>query len=539
MSSIARNTIALRPFDLALVGKVLVGGMALIFAIHFLVIVIAGSGLVAVSRYLTAALVGMAAGCTVWRALLVPLRERLPWLWAALGIALWAAAHALEAFLGPSPGGSVLTVDASDFVYVSAIFPLLIALSTTRETQSVRAVVLLNTAQIALALVLSWMLLYRMTFSPALAGAVMSRVYGAACALLAVMGLLRLFCWSSVEERACFRTINLFLWTYLPVELGMDYLTQYHGLRSGTLLDLLWSAPFGLAAWNALTLPLGAGDTSTPRPQTRSRLFVECLCPVLLNLGIFALAAAVIRQHLALGLLAMFALLLVQGFQAAVVQMNYLVGRNLLLDREHKLRTANAALEQLTLLDPLTGIANRRGFDAAFNAAWRRALRRRYPLALLLVDVDLFKSVNDLHGHAYGDECLVALAHMMVGEARRPDDLVARLGGEEFILLLPETSADGALVVAKRLHECVGKLALANEASPFDRLLTISIGIAICFPAPAIQPSELFEAADQALYTAKDQGRNQTYSVFIRPEGRETPATPTGASQPASKSTSN
>ena len=533
MASIARNSIVLRPIDLALVGKALAGAMGLVFIVHLVLILFAEHFNISASRYLTASLVALAAACALWRALLLPWRERPPWMWAALGTALWAVAHAAEAYLAHSSAGSVLTVDVADFIYVIAIIPLLIAFSTTREVQSVRAVVVLNSTQIALALVLAWVLLYGITLTPQRAASAMGGIYGGACLLLAVMGMLRLFCWATIEEKHCFRTINIFLWTYLPVELGIDYFTRYHGLRAGTPLDLAWSIPFGLAGWSALTLPLGKGDDLSPPQRTGARLLVECLCPVLLTVAIFALAAAVIPQHMALGLAAMFFLLVVQGFQAAVVQMNYLSGRNLLLDREQKLRTANTSLEQLTLLDPLTGISNRRGFDSAFDAAWRRALRRQYPIALLLVDVDYFKAVNDLHGHAYGDECLVALARAMDAMARRPDDLVARLGGEEFALLLPETSADGALLVARRLHESLRKLALMNQGSPFDRLLTISIGIAICIPSHGVKSAEVFEAADQALYTAKDQGRNRIYSVLLRQDSGVAPIT-SAADPPAS-----
>ncbi|MFZ0392706.1 MAG: GGDEF domain-containing protein [Terracidiphilus sp.] len=523
MASIARNSIVLRPIDLALVGKALAGAMGLVFAAHLVLILVAGQSEIAASRYLTAALVALAAACALWRALLLPWRERSPWMLAALGAALWAVAHALEAFLAHSSAASVLTMDEADFIYIVSILLLLIALSTPREVQSVRALVVLNSAQIALALVLAWVLLYGTSLSPQRAVSTMGRIYGSACLLLAVMGLLRLFSWATQEEKQCFRTINFFLWTYLPVELGMDYLTQHRGLRAGTLLDLAWSIPFALAGWNALTRPLGKGDEPSPPQRSRASLLVDCLCPVLLTAAIFALAAAVVPRHMALGLASMFFLLAVQGIQAAVVQMNYLAGRNLLLDREHKLRTANAALEQLTLLDPLTGVANRRGFDSAFDAAWRRALRRHYPVTLLLIDVDSFKAVNDLHGHAYGDECLVAIARAMDLLARRPDDHVARLGGEEFALLLPETGADGAVLIARRLHESVRKLALANQGSPFDRLLTVSIGIAICMPASGTQPAAVFEAADQALYSAKDQGRNRTYSVLLRAEGSDAP----------------
>ncbi|HEY3703414.1 MAG TPA: GGDEF domain-containing protein [Terracidiphilus sp.] len=514
MSSVAQQAAALRPVDRLPSGKLPRVLMAGIFAAH-LVVLLVDRHAAGVSRIFTSALVAVAGLCTFWRARLLPWRERPTWLWAGTGVLLWAAAHSIEVFAGHSTGGSVLTVDASDFVYVCAIFPLLMAFATTRETQSLRGVFVLNCAQTGLALVLAWYMLYRMSRSPEVAEVIMGRIYGAACALLAVMSLMRRFCRVTEEERQALRWISFFLWSYLPVELGMDYLTQYRGLTSGTLLDLAWSIPFGIAGWFALALPLSGTSTRPRAAMSTARLLVECACPLLLNAGIFALAAAVIRQHLRLGLIAIGCLLLIQGLQAALVQMSYLNGRRTLLARESELRAANASLEQLALVDPLTGIANRRRFDHAFRAAFRRASRRRHPLALLLVDADFFKSVNDLHGHPYGDECLVALAGVMACQARGPDDVVARIGGEEFVVLLPDTDADGAAAVARRLHEEVQKLALLNEASPFGGRLTISIGLAAWFSSSGLSESDLMRAADQTLYRAKQGGRNRTASVLL------------------------
>lgn len=515
MAATAPNPVVLRPIDLALVGRALAGAMALLFAVQFLLIVVVGQRAGAASGYCTSTLVFAAAACALWRALLLPRRVRTHWLWAAFAIALWAVAHALEDRFRHTPAGAILSVDAAAFLYIGAMLSVVVALSTTRETQAVRAVSVLNFAQIALALLLAWFLLGG-SAPPAAHAAIMRKIEDTAGLLLVVMGALRLSSCATQEEKHCFRTLNFLLWTYVPIDLAMYYLWSHRGLKSGTLLDLLWNVPFALAAWKALTLPLDKAEPSPLPERSRARLLIESLCPLLLTAAVFSLAAAVVLQHVPLGLGAMFFLLVVQGFQAAMVQVNYVQGHRMLLDRELKLRTANSSLEQLTLLDPLTGISNRRAFDNAFAAAWRRSLRRQSPLALLLIDVDLFKGVNDRHGHAYGDACLATLARVLHAGARRPDDLLARLGGEEFVLLLPETTADGALHVARRLHESVRKLALANNASPFDRLLTISIGVAFCMPTPDLQPAAVFEAADQALYSAKDQGRNRTFSVLLK-----------------------
>jgi diguanylate cyclase (GGDEF)-like protein len=232
---------------------------------------------------------------------------------------------------------------------------------------------------------------------------------------------------------------------------------------------------------------------------------------MLITAGIFALAASIIRQHAVLGLSAIFIVLAIQGIHAAVVQLNYLTGRNLLLEREQDLRTANVALRQMSLEDPLTHIANRRRFDAALEIAWRGGTRRQQPLALLMIDVDFFKGVNDLHGHSYGDECLVLIARILNQQAHRPDDVVARLGGEEFVLLLPDTDVSGAAKVADRLLEAIRSLDVINQASPFDKKLTVSIGLAtVNHPQAGVDPTVLVDCADQALYDAKHQGRNRT-----------------------------
>ena len=504
--------------------RALLWGIGAVMAVHLAVLLVLGSHGADASRACTAVTVVLASACLLARVHLLPGRERPTWFWAATGMLLWGIAHATELFISHSVAASNLTVDASDFIYVASIFPLLVAFSTTRELQALRAVFFFNCAQVVLASFLSYDLLYRMEIAPAAAETVMGKIYGVACVLLAVMSLLRSFTWATQEERRCFHWISIFLWTYLPIELGMDYATQYHGLKAGTLLDLLWSVPFVLTGWKAITLPID--ETGPEEPNTalhrhirKSRLLAECLCPLLINAGIFALAAAVIEQHLLLGLAAIFALLLIQGVQAALVQMSYLTGRNLLLDRERDLQVANAALEELTLLDPLTSLANRRRFNAALEDAWRRAMREHRPLSLLMLDADFFKGINDHHGHTYGDNCLVNIAGVLLQQVHRVNDLAARLGGEEFALLLPDTDERGAEPIANRVREAVRKLNIANAASPHGRVLTVSIGTATCLPSalrPETAPAALFEAADKALYEAKAQGRNCACTSVLR-----------------------
>jgi diguanylate cyclase (GGDEF)-like protein len=521
-----------RPLARMGIRTMLVWMMLGLFVLHAFVLLLPWPHTAPVSRCFTSAIALLASLSIVARVRLLPGRDRPIWLWAGLGIFLWAVAHVVEIFVGHASGATDLSVDAADFIYVAALFPLLIAFSTTRELQSLRAVFIFNGAQILLACFLSYVLLYRMVMAPQAAQTVMGKIYSVACGLLAVMSVLRSLTWATQEERQCVYWISVFLWTYLPIELGINYLTQYRGLKPGTLLDLAWNIPFAIAGWKALSLPIhgenptvhdSAGRSETEhRKVSRSRLLVECICPMLINAAIFALAAAVMAQHVVLGLISLFALLLIQGAQAAMVQSNYLAGRELLLEREQALEVANEALADLALMDPLTGVANRRRFNTALDAAWRISTRENRPISLLMVDADYFKGVNDHHGHPYGDMCLIHLAQVLRKQIHRAGDLVARVGGEEFMLLLPETDTDGAAAVAEKVHQAIEELKITNNASPFGRMLTVSIGVASWLPgaqeaseSTVVKPRQLFESADAALYRAKEQGRNRTVNAIL------------------------
>lgn len=178
-------------------------------------------------------------------------------------------------------------------------------------------------------------------------------------------------------------------------------------------------------------------------------------------------------------------------------------------DRTRALEDANAQLVALSLRDPLTGVGNRRSFDEALVREWAGALRRRQPLALLLIDADHFKRLNDEHGHLVGDQVLQGLARAIAGVARRTTDQVARYGGEEFVVLLPDTPATEAMALAERVREAVS----GAELAPGIAGVTASIGLAVAIPTPSDAPSSLVAAADAALYRAKAGGRDRVESA--------------------------
>lgn len=181
-----------------------------------------------------------------------------------------------------------------------------------------------------------------------------------------------------------------------------------------------------------------------------------------------------------------------------------------LRETQQQLLDSNQQLERQAMLDALTGLANRRRFDEVLAEEIRRARRNGTPLSLLMIDIDHFKRYNDTYGHPAGDACLQQIAGLLASCIRRPCDLLARYGGEEMTVVLPDTDCDGAAIVARLMLECLAMASIAHQGSPFGQV-TASIGIA-CAAGTSLDSSQsLLERADQALYTAKQAGRNRLH----------------------------
>ena len=177
-------------------------------------------------------------------------------------------------------------------------------------------------------------------------------------------------------------------------------------------------------------------------------------------------------------------------------------------ERTAELQAANQQLEVISTTDALTGLANRRHFDAVLASEWTRAARSGQPLALGFMDVDWFKKYNDHYGHPAGDECLRHVARVLSEGICRTGDLVTRYGGEEFVFITPATTIENAVLMAQRVCEAMQALALVHELSEFG-CVTVSIGVASLLPTEGGTPADLIKAADKALYAAKQQGRNR------------------------------
>jgi diguanylate cyclase (GGDEF)-like protein len=183
-----------------------------------------------------------------------------------------------------------------------------------------------------------------------------------------------------------------------------------------------------------------------------------------------------------------------------------------LLEVTRQLSDLNAVLNRLSLIDGLTGISNRRYFDQSLNQEWRLSYRNERPISLILIDVDHFKMYNDAYGHQAGDQALKQVAQFVRGCLRRPSDLLARYGGEEFAAILPDTNLAGAKFVAERINITVQGASIPHGKSPTSDRITVSQGVVSCLPGPYLSREQFVEAADQALYQAKGEGRNRICS---------------------------
>lgn len=188
--------------------------------------------------------------------------------------------------------------------------------------------------------------------------------------------------------------------------------------------------------------------------------------------------------------------------------------RQNLIDFGHQLRVVNdklldstQLLNELSLKDPLTLIANRRAFEETFDKYIRSAIRNGEPLSIVMVDVDNFKKYNDKLGHQKGDQCLQQVAQFLSTELHRPKDFIARFGGEEFAIILPETDVEGACYVAERLRSILYSHAVEHPESEYG-YVTASFGVATANPNRGFLGDNLVKVADASLYHAKAKGRN-------------------------------
>ena len=177
---------------------------------------------------------------------------------------------------------------------------------------------------------------------------------------------------------------------------------------------------------------------------------------------------------------------------------------------EEKLLVMQKQLEDYSFRDGLTGVSNRRKFDAVLDEEWTLARRNTQPLSLILIDIDFFKQYNDEYGHVQGDECLTRVGQALGTVINRPRDLLARYGGEEFVLVLPATDEAAAHRISERVRQALFKAQIPHAASSVGQLLTVSQGVGTIIPSSTDTLMQFIDAVDRRLYRAKQSGRDRS-----------------------------
>jgi diguanylate cyclase (GGDEF)-like protein len=453
----------------------------------------------------------LAAVACLWRGFHCAATIRTHWRLAAATLFFIFVAAAVEApaeiFFKAVP----TVASIGDFFFFSAFVPVLLCITLPDEGVFDRFTFLLDSLQAAACSYLAYTVLmgiFPFTSSPAQAMpyAPLEFVYDTEYLAIVVLVALRFFLGGgnaktgNAAERYFFRYLLTYTVLYGVTSAIYNHYVGKYSLTNGLdALNDIPSAAFALAAIFAGDATGGA-VAETPLRSSRSTLvrLIDNARPVILSLALIGLSAIVAIRHYAVAFAFIFGAFILYSLRASRLQ--------------SKVEHAQAALEQshsqlaeIAHLDSLTGIANRRSFDQFLALEWGRAQRGRHPVSLLLIDVDHFKRINDTRGHQAGDECLRHTARVLRATLERPADRIARFGGDEFAILLPETGALGASTVAARIRAAIAQ----DAARGASALTTVSVGISTWNAAEAASPDQLISAADRALYAAKQNGRDR------------------------------
>jgi diguanylate cyclase (GGDEF)-like protein len=440
-----------------------------------------------------------------WRARRAPVRAQILWNLLRASLILWTCAK-FCAVWEDSVHLPIETPFLSDFLLFFYGVPILFAISTPVDGQRIQWFLWLDVLQAVFAGYLAYVAIFSaLPFSahPAhsLAPALMAFIYNVENLVLAIACAFRMITsprWG--DEWRFYRMLGIFLIVY---GIGIGLYTHYALVLPGqTPPDLLFTAPFIVLAVHALTLPWKRKpEHVTLRRRHPAEIFIDNVSPIFFTLALLTLGLLVMRTQFVLGIVAIAVALAIYAVRTTVLQVRY-------LEAQRELKEARDRLEAISLEDGLTGVANRRCFDQTLAQEWHRAARTRQPLALLLSDLDLFKELNDSHGHQAGDRCLIQVAGVLHGLAKRSGDLVARYGGEEFATILAGATEEEALRMAERMLAAINALRISNSTH-LGSWLTASIGVTSCIPAIDSLPETIIAAADCALYRAKALGRNR------------------------------
>jgi diguanylate cyclase (GGDEF)-like protein len=440
---------------------------------------------------------------------------RKKWGLVAAGLLSWVLGQTMTTYsetvlhLSQAP-----TAIDSDFYFFLFGIPLLLAISSANESKESRTFLWIDGLQALIAVYLVRLQLFPgVSGSPAqdaISAMRMTYAYDAENFILVLTVMLRVLTKPQGEDRHLYRTLFAFLSAYAAAAAGLNYLAVARQVPTGTYYDLLWDAPFLLVTVLVALLP-SPSEADGMADQTWAGMLVTSASPIFFTMALLMMGVCVARTRFEEGAAAITFALLSYGCRNSLLQSQYMRTERKLLESETVIRQANQQLEQLSFLDGLTGVPNRRRFEEVLALEWNRSQRSGAPLSLLVVDIDHFKLLNDSHGHLHGDACLIDTARALGGCLCRAGEVLARYGGEEFAAILPGVDEEQALVVAEQMREAVERMELANEKAP-EKRLTVSIGVAVNGDLRTRGGRDLFALADQALYRAKSSGRNRVHA---------------------------
>jgi diguanylate cyclase (GGDEF)-like protein len=445
----------------------------------------------------------IALACTCWRAFISKTAPRSQWALLSAGLLLWTCGMILSAWEDIFQHAPLNAAWFSDFSYFLYGAPVLLAISATSARERIPFLLGMDAAQTLLAGFLVYVSIFSvMPFSdvrpsPANVSALVF-TYNAENLLLAVAVSFRLLAEPRGAARRFYAILFYFLWIYAATAWIFN---RWAATFNGTSpMDALVDLPFLFLAIAIVTMRSRDEDSDAPSNQSTLSLLIESISPVFYTLALLALSISLIGRHFYVGTVGIMTALVAYTARSTLLQLRYALA-------QRQLREAGERLQQMALTDALTNTANRRRFDDALMHEWNRAIRNGHPIALLMIDIDYFKMLNDRHGHPAGDRCLVSVALALQSVLPRSGDLLARYGGEEFAAILPATDEAGARIVATAMQKAVHALGIPNE-TPIGPFVTISVGIAVGDP-PRGSATSIMEVADQALYRAKQHGRNR------------------------------
>jgi diguanylate cyclase (GGDEF)-like protein len=438
----------------------------------------------------------------------------LQWWLAGAGIALWAAGQAVYTYFDVRhfPETTALSSDLYFFLFG---VPFLLAISSVEGQQHTKSLLLIDSLQaIIVCLLVRTELFPASEAARAISVAHVSMAYNLENLLLTAGVGLRLLAGARGEQRHFYRLIFLFLALYTAVALPLNYLNFEKGLPTGTYFDLLWDLPFLTLAALSLATDVKTDGSSSIVVSRFQQVLVHSM-PVLITATVLVMGTILVRHHFEAGLISVLIGLAGYSIRNTLLEMRYVDTQTRLSQSETALQQAMQRFQELSYIDPLTKVANRRQFEETLTREWYRAMRRTAPLTLLMLDLDHFKLLNDTYGHLRGDECLMISARILSSRLKRAGELLARYGGEEFAAVLPDVTLEEALRIAETLRAAIEGIDIANKQSPNGGRLTISVGVAACYPTPNLSMEQLVDTADQALYAAKQAGRNRVHSARL------------------------